>query len=155
MTTKDEATPDANQTDTTEEEAGGGANREAARYRRKLREAEAATTALQEQLQAAHQQILTNKLTDYAELPTSDEQTMRARLKHQEDLTRFTGKTLTDFLTEAGELDAETITVALTELHQERPELFEIDRPRTVPNTWDRPDSSHSGASWKDAFRPT
>lgn len=150
------------------EQAGGG-NREAAKYRRQLRDTEAARDTLQATLQATRQTLLDKSLADYMTVeyfptqgniphtPDGEPKPMSAkiRLKYSSDFAQFTGQGIETLLSEDGTLDNDKVESALVELWQQRPELFDDATSGVVPEIGQTPSNPIKfGDDFTAAFGP-
>lgn len=95
-------------------------SREAAKYRRQARDAEAERDALAAQLTSAREQLLQQTLSNGIDTPSG----ARRSLLSPSDLTSIGGIDSAELWAEDGKLDIERVGQALDELHAQRPELF-------------------------------
>lgn len=132
-----EAAPDTNVSPELEQEEIEPANkagREAAKYRRQLRDTEAERDGLQAQLKAAQAQIVNSQLSE-----------------QELSLMALTGHDPSVFFTDDGALNEEALAETKAQWRKEHASLF---RDRRVANTWDRPDSNAHRAPFQQAFGP-
>jgi hypothetical protein len=131
-------------------EQGHGRRRDpvadAARYRHRLRETEAERDQIAEVARTAQTTMVEQAVT-----------ALRSKgqaLTHSDDLARFTGKTLTDYV-EDGIIDQDALQADIDQLHADRPELFHTIRyaPRPDKSQGSGGDCSAGGQRWSDAFR--
>lgn len=154
------------QTDETPEPAEDGkAGREAAKYRRQARQAEAERDALAEQLTAARDEIVRQRLAQPVQIeilnPDGTRKTnfgaeghqRNVMLNHPDDLFRFTDLTPSDLFTEDGRLDNERLTAAVAELHKARPELCGTPK-LIVPTAGKVPENMTLKPAFEAAFAP-
>lgn len=126
--------------DTTDDGQATEPNREAARYRTRLRDAEAQRDGLQTQLDAARAQIVAHHAA--------------ARLQDPADLDRFDVDTA-GLWADDGSLDTDALGSAIDGLLQQRPELA----ARKLPAPWssdavnNAPRKSDKGPTWADALK--
>lgn len=145
-------TPSGNEPDRHEEEQEPRNRRhdpaaDAAKYRHKLRDAEAERDQLAQVAQTAQHTMVEQAVT-----------ALRSKgqaLTHCDDLARFTGKHADDYLNEDGTLDRDALQADFDQLHTDRPELFHTIRyaPRPDRSQGHGGDYSAGGQRWKDAFR--
>lgn len=141
------------------------AGREAAKYRRQAREAEAERDALAEQLTAARDEIVRQRLAQPVQIEVLNADGTRkanfgaeghqrnVMLNHPDDLFRFTDLTPADLFTEDGRLDNERLTAAVAELHQSRPELCGTPK-LIVPGVGKVPENMTLKPAFEAAFAP-
>lgn len=135
-----------NTTDTTEDTqpAGSTANREAAKYRRQLREVEQRAEALEASLASARAQIIKHSTTDYR---------VGADTFNTDALADANLDTAALF-TEDGNLDTEALDAALQQLHTDKPYFFAPPQKLIVPNEGNSPTDVTDLATWEAAFAP-
>lgn len=137
--------PETDDTSTVDDasDSGNNPNREAAKYRRQLRDVEAERDQLTEQLTAARQQILDNAALNWKNGAGSiyPEALDQAGLKPEQ------------FFTETGHLDQEALDQHMSALKQKYGHMFQ--RPGlVVPNEGRSPSSTDFGNAWEEAFKP-
>lgn len=110
-------------------------NREAAKYRKQLREAEAGRDAAQQMLTAARSQILTTQFRGELHGLTVD-------------ALEAGGHTIDSFFSETGTLDADKLKTAAKDVA----ERFGLVQKLIIPNEGRTPDNPYAGNAWKDAF---
>lgn len=150
-------------------DAAGKAGREAAKYRRQLRETEVERDQLRASLDTARQSLLTKSLSDYMSveyIPTEGNipqtpdgqpqpQAAKIRLKHATDFATFSGETIDTLLSDDGSLDDTKVQGALVKLWQQRPELFDDATPGAVPTIGQTPHRlAEAGGGFTSAFTP-
>lgn len=125
-------------------------SREAAKYRRQLREVEAERDQLREQLTTARH----GNLDSYIEkaLPVGD-RGRTATLRNPSDLYAISGLSRDDFLTDTGDLDTGLIAMTARELYDTRRDLF-VQTIEPVPASGTGTGSGGAPASFADAFAP-
>lgn len=117
--------------------------KDAVKYRRQLRETERERDEVSERYEKAlarlHLQTIQGIQVDHK------------TLRHASDLQLFTGRGAKDYLNEEGELDTERLQQDLTQLYEDRPELFEHVMRTPEPD----PSQGHGRGDpfgWDDAF---
>lgn len=128
-------------------DTSGEGNREAAKYRRQLRDTEAERDQLVDQVTVHQERVLEVNLETWAKLSyipgegqfqprTPDGQRKpveeEVRLRHPDDFTRFTGLTASDLVDDDGNYDTARFTQVLADLYVARPELFQV-KAKPVP----------------------
>lgn len=134
--------------ETPETEPGHGGNEEAKKYRLRLRDAEAERDRLAEQL-------INHQHSDLARIAGED---FDGRgLYDPDDLLRYSGKNVADYVTDDGLVDSEAVTTDLRALAEQRPHLFEDRLPRSGPYVPDQgleDTGMKPSRSWDSAFEP-
>ena len=131
----------------TEGEGGSKAGREAAKYRRQLREVEAERDGLRGQIAAARDALLAETLSQKIGIGTDPRYPKDVKLDVWDDLFSVGGIDKAAMFDGDGNLDREALTTALRVTHESRPNLF---GPSGIP----LPDYSQ-GASPIYATEPT
>lgn len=145
------ASPDAEET---------GTNREAAKYRRRLREAETARDELAERVRADREAVIEK----FASTPHTIEVATPAgprpkeyALHSADDFQRFTGKSVEDYVDDDGSLSEEKMLAELTALAESRPYLIKDVTPLAGPyvpdqgTAWEMPSPQRGFSA---AFKP-
>lgn len=141
-------------------------NAEAAKYRTRLRDAEVQRDALAAELDGYRNHELDAQVTQTVELippatmaravdPETFEPTpVPYSLRHAEDLYTVGGVARADLLDEAGKPDPDKVRAALTDLHTQRPDLFDNRGPRNVPTIGKVPEwRPTTTTQWQDVLR--
>lgn len=149
-------------------------NAEAAKYRTRLRDAEAQRDALAAELAGYRNQDLDAQVAQTVELippegtlravdpntgdgvhpETFSPQPTRYALRHAEDLYSVGGVAREDLLDETGKPDQDKVRAALTDLHTQRPDLFDNRGPRNVPTVGKVPEwRPTTTTQWQDVLR--
>lgn len=139
---------------TTDSETHSKAGREAAKYRRQLREVEAERDALRGQVEGARDALLAEALSVKIDVSDDPRFSKNIRLDVPTDLFTVGGIDKATMFDQAGNLDREALTEALRVTHEARPSLF---GPSGIP----QPDYSQgagrgfpTGPSFEGAFSP-
>lgn len=132
-----DSTPDAPEVQETHPEAAEDktANREAAKYRRQLRETEAARDTAQQMLTTARAQILRTEFQGHLGGLTTD-------------ALEAGGHPVDSFFTEDGTLDVQRLRTAATEVM----ERFGLTQKLIIPSEGRSPENTYMGNGWQDAF---
>lgn len=142
--TPDEApTDDAEATETGDED--GKAGREAAKYRRQLRDAQSSLEESQARLTGAQTELLGHVVSKLRAKAS-----MQLRPEAVRELTDTTG-----FFNDDGTTDEKAIKAALEALFEERPYLFQKNLEGTfiIPNEGKTPERFNAPTGWESAFR--
>ncbi|MFL0411073.1 hypothetical protein ACH0AH_07840 [Microbacterium paludicola] len=131
-------------------------NREAAKYRKQLRDVEAERDALHEQVASARTALVDTALA--GDIPITVEYkngataTGSARLKNPEDLFNLGGISRDDLFDAAGNFQPAKLSEAVGQLKRDRPELFKPFGP-IIPNEGKTPGNVRTDG-WQSAFSP-
>lgn len=141
------------ETQQAEERSG---NKEAAKYRTRLRETETERDALSTQLENVRtehvKQILTSGVTFPVQGNNGHTWNHTAKLRNPEDLFTVGGVDRASLWKSDGTIDAEKLQTAVAALKDTRPELFVPNGP-IIPTIGDTPDTYPSvNESWQGAF---
>lgn len=123
---------------------GGQSNREAAKYRRQLRETEQKLESVTAALTIARGELLRSNLSDYRV----------GKLTFNVDAFADAGLDVDALFGEDGQIATEAVDAAMTGLLESRPYMFTEPQRLIVPNEGNIPDNSKFGDAWKDAFKP-
>lgn len=139
------ASPEVDDTSTIDDtpDTGNNPNREAAKYRRQLRDVEAERDTLSEQLAAARQEMLNTAALNWR---------AGAGSIHPEALDQA-GLTPEGFFDDAGKLDEAALDERMTELKQQYRHMFQ-PHGLYVPNEGRSPSNQELGNAWEEAFKP-
>lgn len=162
MTDETIETPAEQADATTEQQAGAndepttGGNKEAAKYRTRLRETETERDALSTQLENVRTEHVKQMLTSGVTFPVQGNNghtwNHTAKLRNPEDLFTVGGVDRASLWKSDGTIDAEKLQTAVSALKDTRPELFVPNGP-IIPTIGDTPDTYPSvNESWQGAF---
>lgn len=138
-----------------EETTGSRPEREAAKYRRQLRDVEAERDMLRSQLETAQRTMVEKVASEPVEIRPH----MWVKLAHGSDAFTLGGLDPAAVHDKTGALDVEAVSEALRTLHESRPDLFtRTSNPNAavgpyVPTQGDIPDQPLRG-DFAAAFRP-
>jgi|SRR5690625_1890706 len=124
-------------------------NAEAAKYRTRLREAEATSETLANQLRELQKQHV-NLLVSEGHLK---HESWQPRLRQPDDLWNLGGHQLEEFLADDGTINTEALAKAAHELLEKRPELKRLSPQRVDPAVSGMPGPMKSN-TWQGAFSP-
>lgn len=137
-----EETPAISAEDSADTEHRNG--REAAKYRRQLRDTEQQLEAAQAALTAARGQILRTALTGHK----IDRDTFNV------DALEDSGLDPAELFNEDGALDQDAVDTAMQQLHETKPYLFTPPTRLVIPNEGMSPEQQSPAKTWQDAFAP-
>lgn len=155
-TLRDPATIDQAPEQTVEEPQQERPEREAAKYRRQLREAEGERDTLRSSLAATQTALVTSLLAHEVRLPDQTDGNFTAKgnlvtLRNADDLFTLGGVTAEELFVD-GALDTEKLHTTLADLSTRRPELFKFGH-HPIPSQGDTPaDKPKNLGSWADAL---
>lgn len=138
MTTED--TPE-----TTDAVEPASANREAAKYRKQLRDAESQLATVQERLTAARAEILRAALTGHQ----VDGKTFKV------DALDDAGLDVETLFDESGKLNGDAVAQAMAGLAEARPYMFDAQPRLYIPGEGKIPRDQNTTPNWEDAFSPS
>lgn len=142
-------TPDTDREEQEQPRDKGGA--EAAKYRTRLRQAEAERDAVLGQLDAAREQILQNHISGRLGFPGEHGYERGVTLQHPEDIFTVGGLDKTKVWKTDGTLDLDAIGAAAKVIADTRPGLT---HRVIVPSQGDIPDTSRLHKPFSEAFTP-
>lgn len=133
----------------------GKAGREAARYRRQLRETEAERDQLLEQVQALHRQALTAAARDITVTVTGERGNPVTRRLEPTGIDDALEAVDTDgLITSEGTVNTELLNERLAALHHEKPHYFQQPNRLHLPSEGKQPRMKNSNTDFASAFAP-